>query len=166
MHHGTMDLDEWIATVPRALRNDPVWKVRAYQIGGYIAQLAADDAAIAAADIRFRENASQLVKAVGGITAAISEGYSRLSRKDRIRYYEYAHGSANESKSWYMGATCLFDAAMLDHRLEHLCRINQLLLVMIGNERKGQRWGGTRRIPPSETEPPRRALPPGRAPDS
>ena len=148
-----MDLDEWIATVPRALREDPIWKVRAYQIGSYLAHLAADDAAIAAADIRFREHASQLAKSVGGITAAISEGYSRLSRKDRIRYYEYGHGSANEAKSWYMGAACLFDRAMLEHRLEHLCRINQLLLTMIGNERRGLTWGGTRRIPPKDTLP-------------
>ena len=161
-----MDLDAWIATVPRALRNDPVWKVRAYQIGSYVAHLAADDAAIAAADIRFRENAPQLVKAVGGVTAAISEGYSRLSRKDRIRYYEYAHGSANEAKSWYMGVACLFDAATLDHRLDHLCRVNQLLLAMIANERKGQRWGGSRRIPPSDPEPGPTTLSPGRSPDS
>ena len=161
-----MDLDEWIATVPRALRNDPVWKVRAYQIGSYVAQLAAEDAAIAAADIRFRQNASQLTKAVGGVTAAISEGYSRLSRKDRIRYYEYAHGSANEAKSWYMGAACLFDTATLEHRLEHLCRINQLVLVMIANERKGQRWGGSRRILPSEKEPRPATLHPGGSPDS
>ena len=106
-----MDLDARLATVPRPLREDPMWKVRAYQIGSYCAHLAATDARLAMRDPRTRDTASQLMRAIGGVTAHIAEGYSRMSRKDRIRYYEYALGSVNESKSWYRNAAFLFDAA-------------------------------------------------------
>ncbi|HEX8851361.1 MAG TPA: four helix bundle protein [Gemmatimonadaceae bacterium] len=136
-----MELDEWMGTLPRALRMDPMWKIRAYQIASYCVHLAGGDAARAIKDPRLSENVPQLIRAIGGVTAHIAEGYSRLSRKDRIRYYEYALGSVNETKSWYMGASIALDPATIEHRLEHLCRVSQLLLVMIRNERNGGTWG-------------------------
>ncbi|NUO62846.1 MAG: four helix bundle protein [Gemmatimonadaceae bacterium] len=136
-----MDLDEWMATVPRALRADPMWKIRAYQLASYCVHLAGGDALRASRDPRLTENVPQLMRAIGGVTAHIAEGYSRISRRDRIRYYEYALGSVNETKSWYMGAAITLDPATLDHRMELLCRVSQLLLAMIRNERKGGTWG-------------------------
>ncbi len=38
---------------------------------------------------------------VGSIRANIAEGYSRGTGKDRARFYEYALGSARESRDWY-----------------------------------------------------------------
>ena len=136
-----MELDEWMATVPRALRTDPMWKIRAYQIASYCTHLAGHDALRAGKDPRLSETVPQLMRAIGSVTAHIAEGYSRLSRKDRIRYYEYALGSVNESKSWYMTASIALDPATIEHRLEHLARVSQLLLVMIRNERNGGTWG-------------------------
>ncbi|HEX2780101.1 MAG TPA: hypothetical protein VHM30_11410, partial [Gemmatimonadaceae bacterium] len=37
---------------------------------------------------------------------------------------------------------------LVTERLELLARVNQLLLVMISNERKGMTWGTNRRMPP------------------
>jgi four helix bundle protein len=46
----------------------------------------------------------QLYEAVGSVSANLAEGYSRGTGKDRARFYEYALGSARESRDWYFKA--------------------------------------------------------------
>jgi four helix bundle protein len=48
--------------------------------------------------------AKQLARATRSISVNIAEGYSRRSRRDRGRFYEYALGSARESRDWYYKA--------------------------------------------------------------
>ena len=145
-YHRRMDLDEWIAAAPRALCSEAVWKVRAFQINAYIAWVASRDALLAQRDARFIHVAPQLVRAAGSIAANIAEGYSRQSRRDRIKYYEYALGSANEAKSWYTTAADVFDAAVVEDRLTYLSRASQLLLRMIQNESRGIALNVTKRL--------------------
>lgn len=132
-----MDLDEWLVNAPHALRESPTWKVRAYQIGAFIAVRAADDAALLERLARFSQIAPQLLRAAGSVAANVAEGDSRRSSKDRIRYYEYALGSARECTTWYVTAAAAFERTALDSRLAYLARASQLLLTMIKNERSG-----------------------------
>jgi four helix bundle protein len=141
-----MELDEWIAAAPPALRAAPVWKVRAYQIGAYIGTTAAEDATALEAQPRFARVAPQLVTAAGSISAHIGEGYSRLSRRERIKFYEYALGSANESSSWYNTAAAALPPGALDLRLASLARVSQLLVKMIQNERIALQRNSPKRI--------------------
>lgn len=83
-----MDLDEWVASAPAPVRASPTWKVRVYQIGTFIARLAAQDANELARLPHFARTSAQLVDAAGSIPATVAEGYSRQSRRDRIKYYE------------------------------------------------------------------------------
>ena len=142
-----MDLDEWIARVPPALGEARLWKVRAYQIAMYIGATASQDATALEQHTRYSRVAPQLVAAAGSIAAHIAEGYSRFSRRDRIKYYEYALGSANESSTWYNTAAPALPPGALDERLVYLARVSQLLLKMIQNERTGLRTNSPRRIP-------------------
>ena len=142
-----MDLDEWVATAPKALRESPLWKVRVYQIGTWVARLAAQDAARLETHPRFAKTVAQLVKAAGSVSATVAEGYSRQSRRDRIKYYEYALGSAREVTTWYSNAGDALPAETVDHRLTLVARACQLLLKMIQNERKGLGRHFPRRIP-------------------
>ena len=132
-----MDLDEWVSLAPDALRSAPIWKVRAFQIATYVASCASQDALELERQPRFRNVGSQLVRAAGSIAANIAEGYARRSRKDRIRYYEYALGSANETSSWYTVIASAIRRDCLDARLSAVARVSQLLLRMIRNERTG-----------------------------
>ena len=141
-----MDVDEWVARAPRALVSEAIWKVRAFQIGAYIASTAACDALPFERHPRFAHVAPQPVRAAGSIAANIAEGYSRQSRRDRIKYFEYALGSAHDAKSWYTTAADAFDAAALEERLTYLARVTQLLLRMIQNERQGITGNVTKRI--------------------
>jgi four helix bundle protein len=68
--------------------------------------------------------------------AQVAEGYSRGSGKDRARFYEYALGSARESRDWYYTGRHVLTEAIVQHRLELLTRIVQLLLVAIPQQRQ------------------------------
>ena len=142
-----MDPETWVGTAPTALRESPLWKVRVYQIGTLIARLAAQDAAALEAHPRFTDTVSQLVKSAGSISATVAEGYSRQSRRERIKYYEYGLGSAREATTWYSNAGDALPLDAIDQRLTLLSRACQLLLKMIQNERKGIARNIPKRIP-------------------
>ena len=142
-----MDLDQWVVTAPAAIRESPMWKVRVYQIGTYVARLAAQDAAALETHPRFAGTVSQLVKSAGSVSATVAEGYSRQSRRERIKYYEYALGSAREATTWYSNAGDSLPAEQVDERLTLLARACQLLLRMIQNERKGGGGNFPKRLP-------------------
>ena len=78
----------------------------------------------------------QLFRAIGSISANIAEGYSRGNHKDRARFYEYALGSARESRDWYYKGRHILSEPVTSHRLDLLTKIIRLLLVMVPNQRK------------------------------
>jgi four helix bundle protein len=47
----------------------------------------------------------QLYRAAESISANLDEGYSRGTGRDRARFYEYALGSARESRDWCLSAS-------------------------------------------------------------
>ena len=47
----------------------------------------------------------RLHRALGSISANLAGGYSRGTDGDRARFYEYARGSARESRDWYLHVT-------------------------------------------------------------
>ena len=139
-----MSLETWEAELPAALRAQAIWKVQAYRLAAHAAYCAAGDCAMLATVATSREVSEQLLRAVGSISANIAEGYARRSRADRVRYYEYALGSAGEAQSWYLSARAALSPATADERLDALNRVTRLLLVMIRNERDGLTWNATR----------------------
>lgn len=42
----------------------------------------------------------QFVKAIDSISANIAEGFGRYSKKDKIKFFRYSHGSLYESLDW------------------------------------------------------------------
>ena len=87
----------------------------------------------------------QLIRATGSICANIAEGYARRSTRDRIRFYEYALGSVEETLAWYHVARHVTSQRDRDAREKNLTSIRRLLLVMINNERNGANWNRPKR---------------------
>ncbi|HEX2716294.1 MAG TPA: four helix bundle protein [Gemmatimonadaceae bacterium] len=116
-------------------------KVQAYVIARRLRSGTWEDSTLLLHDPRLVKVAGQLVEAVGSIPTAISEGYARRSRADRIRFYEYALGSANESCDWYESAEPILDPGVVKARLADLLSICRLLLTMIANERAAKAAG-------------------------
>ena len=130
-----MTYKDWLESVPVYFRDDPLWKVEAYRLAMFVADLAWPDVCKLAADRRTRDLAGQLNRSAGAISADISEGYSRNSHKDQARFYEYALGSARESRNWYYQGRHVLGQTVADHRMQLLTQIIRLLLTMIPNER-------------------------------
>jgi four helix bundle protein len=86
-------------------------------------------------DQRTTRLADQLYRALGSISANLAEGYSRGSGKDRAHFYEYALGSARESRDWYYKGRHVLGEGVTTHRLLFITRVIRLLLTMIPQQR-------------------------------
>lgn len=129
--------ESWKANVPAVITRDPLWKVSAYQLALFAADLGWQDVSKLMSDRRTRDLADQLYRALGLIGANISEGYSRGTGRDRARFYEYALGSARESRTWYFNARYLLGETVSTHRMQLLTCIIRLLLTTIPQQRNG-----------------------------
>ena len=78
---------------------------------------------------------AQLYESIGSIPVNIAEGYSRSSGKDRSRIFEYALGSARESREWYEAAERVLDYEIVKKRVAILDEIKRMLLSIIPKER-------------------------------
>lgn len=123
-------------TVPVEITGDSLWKMEAYRLSLFAADVAWHDVTKLSADLRTRSLSDQLYRAVGSLAANISEGYSRSSGKDRARFYEYALGSAREARGWYYKGRHLLSNTVASHRLRLATGIIRLLLTMVPHNRE------------------------------
>jgi four helix bundle protein len=126
---------EWAKTVPEAITNDTLWKVQAYRLALFAADLGWPDVTKLVNDTRTVALSDQLYRALGSISANIAEGYSRESQKDTARYYEYALGSARESRDWYYKARHVLIDTVMTERVNLLTQIIRLLMTMVQQQR-------------------------------
>jgi len=122
-------------SVPAAISEDVVWKITAYRYALFISELAWVDCENLNKHRLARNNSSQLIRAAGSISANIEEGFSRKSDKDIARMYEYALGSARETRGWYYESRHALGDEVADHRMKLLREVIQLLLTMIPERR-------------------------------
>jgi len=125
-----MNYDDWVKTIPVEITGDSLWKVEAYRLALFAGDIGWSDASRLIKDKRTRDLSDQLSRALGSISANISEGYSRGSGRDRARFYEYALGSARESRGWYYNGRHVLGETVTTHRIKLQTQIIRLLLAM------------------------------------
>jgi four helix bundle protein len=130
-----VNFEEWETAVPEALKGDSLWKMKAYRLALFLGDVGWHDVTKLTQDRRTIALSNQLYRALGSISANLAEGYSRGTSKDRARFYEYALGSARESRDWYWKARHILDRSVIDHRLQLLTEIIRLLLTMVPQQR-------------------------------
>lgn len=130
-----MNYQEWEQEVPETIKADTLWKMAAYRYALFLNDLGWYDATKLMQDRRTVGFASQLYEALGSISANLAEGYSRGTGKDRARFYEYALGSARESRDWYFKGRRILSETVVTHRLKLLEEIIRLLLTMVPQQR-------------------------------
>ncbi len=130
-----MTYEEWEAAVDEEIKRDSLWKVMAYRLALSMCDLGWRDTARLVQNRRLWGLSDQLYRALGSVSANPAEGYSRGTGKDRARFYEYALGSARESRDWYFKALHVLGEEIYQHRLHLLTRIIQLLLTMVPQQR-------------------------------
>lgn len=130
-----MNYTSWLQQLPEEITADPLWRVEAYRLALFAADLGWHDATKLQGDRRTLGLADQLYRALGSIGANLSEGYSRGTGRDRARFYEYALGSAREARDWYFKARHVLGARVNEHRLGLVTQIIRLLMTMIPEQR-------------------------------
>lgn len=130
-----MNYEEWAAAVPEVIREDTLWRMEAYRLALFVADVGWHDVTKLGRDRRTLAVADQLNRALGSIGANLAEGYSRGTGNDRARFYEYALGSARESRDWYYKGRHVLGETVVHHRLLLLTKIIRLLLAMVPQQR-------------------------------
>jgi four helix bundle protein len=130
-----MNFDDWLKTVPETITGDSLWKMEAYRLGLFAADICWCDVTRLMQDKRTLDLSDQLYRAVGSISANIAEGYSKSTGKDHIRFYEYALGSAQESRDWSYKARHILGEEATNHRLNFMTQTIHLLTTMIPQQR-------------------------------
>jgi four helix bundle protein len=130
-----MNYHDWEAAVPEVLKRDALWQVQAYRLALFVADVGWHDVTRLARDRRTRALGDQLYRSLGSVSANLAECYPRGTGRDRARFYEYALGSARESRDWYYKARHVLGQAVVDHRLGLLTDVIRLLLTMIPQQR-------------------------------
>ena len=130
-----MTYNEWEETVPANLKKDVLWTVTAYRLALFLSDITWKDVQRLAKETCTRSLADQLYRSAGSICANIEECYSKISAKDRARFYEYALGSAREARGWFYRGRHVLGEKATDHRMSLLTEIVRLLLVMVPDQR-------------------------------
>lgn len=126
-----MNYQEWLAEVPVEITGDPLWKMEVYRLGLFLGDLAWHDALKLSLKPPTRALSDQLYRAAGSVSANTCEGYSRASGKDQARFYEYALGSARETRDWYFKSRHVLGPEVTQHRLQLTAQIIRNLLRMV-----------------------------------
>jgi four helix bundle protein len=131
-----VNYEEWEQSVPETIRADVLWRVTAYRLALFLLDIGWHDVERLGQDHRTRGLADQLSRSLGSIGANLAEGYSRSTGKERAHFYEYALGSARESRHWCYGGRHILGNAVIQHRCELLEQIIRLSVTMIPQQRK------------------------------
>ena len=78
-----MNYEEWARLVPEALTQDTLWKVEAYRLAVFLADIGWNDVTRLLSDRRTIGLSDQLYRSIGSISANVAEGYSRGTNRDR-----------------------------------------------------------------------------------
>lgn len=135
MDSTELDFARWESTPPPELFGDSIWRLPAYRLSRYLADVVRDD--LEAVRKRSPNVAEQLERAVDSIGINIAEGYGRLHGRERARFYEFALGSAREAREWYARADSYLEAGVATGRAKLLTRAIKILTVAIPQERAG-----------------------------
>ena len=130
-----MNYQDWEQEVYPEITGDSLWKMEVYRLALFVADIGWHDVSKLMNDNRTIKLSDQLYRALGSIGANVSEGYSRGTGKDRARFYEYALGSARESRGWYFNGRHILGRAVVQHRVQLLTQIIRLLLAMVPQQR-------------------------------
>ncbi len=130
-----MDYEEWVKLVPEEIKGDSLWKMEAYRLGLFLSDLGWHDVTKLMRDKRTLSLSDQLYRSLGSISSNLAEGYSRGTGKDRARFYEYALGSARESRDWYYKGRHVLGEEVTNHRIRILTQVIRLVITMVTQQR-------------------------------
>jgi len=131
-----MNYQEWMATVPDEIRQDPLWNLEVYRLGLLVGDVSWEDTEQLEKKPHTRGAADQIRHSLDSISANIAEGYSRSTGKDRARYFEYSLGEAQEARDRYYKVRRALKQEVVSHRIKLLTQIVKILNAFVPTQRK------------------------------
>lgn len=131
-----MNYREWEESVTVSIKNDPLWKMDVYRLALFVGDIGWSDALMLSKHSLTSRQAEQLYASLGSISVNITEGYSRSKGLDRARFFEYALGSARESRDWYYKSRHIPRGEVIQHRIELLTQIIGMLVLTVKHQRQ------------------------------
>jgi len=122
-----MNYSEWETKVPEDIKEDPLWRLEAYRLGLFIADIGWHDTTRLMRDKRTRALAAELNQVLGAIGASIANSYSRTSREERVHFYTEAIRSVSESSNLYYQGRHVLGESITWHRRTLLTQIERML---------------------------------------
>ena len=133
-----MTYEEREQDVPACIRDDSLWRMEAYLLGLFLADLAWHDVTKLGQDHRTRSLADQLYRAAGNVSSNVA-GLLARHGQDRARFYEYTLGSTREARDWYYKACHVLDKKVAKHQTDLCTQIIRLTITMAARERRTNR---------------------------
>lgn len=130
---------DWESAVPETIKADSVWRIQAYRLSLFIADLGWADSERLFKSAKTSAHVDQLRRSTAKISASVSEGYTRNTGKARSTFYEYSAGSAREARDWYYKLRHVLAADVVAHRMDVATQIIKLTLKMVSTERRTNR---------------------------
>lgn len=118
----------WERQASPSLREDPLWKLHSCRVAMFALHRAQDDAARARRRGADDAVVTQLLRALGSVSANIAEAFGRPTAADRSRFLSYALGSVRESIAWYHSLAERLPGDTVDERVAVLSDLRRLLL--------------------------------------
>ena len=137
---------EWEKEPPPDLRGDSLWRMTAYRMAYFLADLARQDAINLLNRRAPWHKVDQLERSVESVESNISEGYSKFSGKERARYFETALSSAREARGHYRRTSQWLGSVAAEERQMMMTQIIKMLTVAIPRERNGASERRIRRV--------------------
>jgi four helix bundle protein len=134
--HTSDEQRVWEQGRSHAITSDVIWKLDAYRASLFLLHCVRIDCRTLRITRTGEETAAQLVRAAGSVSANIGEGYSRSGRKDRLRFLDYALGSARECFTWYETGRDILPEDVIEMRQQLAARLRSLLLGLIRSLRR------------------------------
>jgi len=131
-----MNYAEWLRAVPAQITNDPIWKLEVHRLALFADDIGWNDVLALSKNNLMWSVADQLHRALGSMSANLTEGYSRSKGLDRARFFEFSLGSARESRDWYYKSRHILPVEVVKHRMELVTHIVGMLTPMIQHQRK------------------------------
>ena len=143
----------WLRTVPTDFTADPLWRMSAYRFSLFLMTKSQDDLAFILRCQETRALADQLLRAIGGISANLEDGYSRSSSRERAHFYEYSLSCSREGRGWYFRCARAFPTQILTARLALLTQLVRILTAVVPDERRSNKTWRPKRDEPRPDPP-------------